>query len=98
MMYHEGFGFVTGCVAGNDFVAESVPAASSKVMICRPQALGICNQKHVIPIWAILRHHVDQFACFLRYRMFLVTFTNECELTRLNGSFSDGEAGQQAYW
>ena len=48
-MYDEGFGYSAGTIAGDDFVAAAVPASSSKTLIWRPQALGLCNQRNYIP-------------------------------------------------
>ena len=53
-IYDEGFGYSQGTIAGNDFTADSVGAVgstegNSKVVIWRPQALGLCNQKNFIP-------------------------------------------------
>jgi hypothetical protein len=48
-MYDEGFGFSAGTIAGNDFVSAAIPASSSKTVIWRPQALGLCNQRNYIP-------------------------------------------------
>ena len=53
-IYDEGFGYSQGTIAGNDFTADSVGSVgstegNSKVVIWRPQALGLCNQKNFIP-------------------------------------------------
>ena len=48
-LFDEGFGFSAGSLAGNDFVAAAVPASTSKTVIWRPQALGLCNNKNLIP-------------------------------------------------
>ena len=48
-LYDEGFGYSAGTIAGNDFAVAAVSASSSKTVIWRPQALGLCNQTNYIP-------------------------------------------------
>ena len=48
-IYDEGFGYSSGTQAGNDFVSASIAASTSRTVVWRPQALGICAQKNFIP-------------------------------------------------
>ena len=48
-LYDEGFGYNSGSIQGNNFVAAEFDNNESRTVVWRPQALGLCQQKNYLP-------------------------------------------------